>query len=92
MNPSFLVLIFLTFASLSNAQRVQSGALASSWNKETNSRDISLARKKRFLFPATSPWTFDIALTLFVPLDGTPIYGNPLVAFLPFSFNLNTMT
>jgi hypothetical protein len=29
----------------------------------------SLSRKKRFVFPAVSPWRFDAALTLLVPVD-----------------------
>ena len=51
----------------------------------------SLSRKKRFIFPAVSAWRFDLSITLFVPLDGTPILGNPFIVFIPFTFNLNTL-
>ena len=51
----------------------------------------SLSRKKRFVFPAVSSWRLDLAFTLFVPLDGTPILGNPFIVFIPFTFSLNTL-
>ena len=94
MDQTLLILVLLV-VFLYSVQCQSRGSAR--WRNEDrlnqNSKpNTTLMRKKRFLFPATSPWRFDAAFTLFVPLDGTPIIGNPVVAFLPFTFNLNTMT
>jgi hypothetical protein len=48
----------------------------------------SLSRKKRFIFPAVSPWRFDARILLFIPMVGQE---TQLVAFIPFTWNLNTL-
>ena len=48
----------------------------------------TLSRKRRFIYPAVTPWLFDIRVTMDIPLQGLDI---PLRAYIPFTWNMNTL-
>ena len=48
----------------------------------------ALSRKRRFIFPAVTPWLFDIRVTMDIPLQGL---DTALRAYIPFTWNLNTL-
>ena len=84
--------IFCIFiSSLIVADDTESTRITSNWRNgfDKNNSTKILSRKKRFMYPVVnSPWRFDIRLLLGVPVEGQP---NQLIAFIPFTWNLNTL-
>ncbi len=54
----------------------------------SSSSSTSLSRKRRFIYPAVTPWLFDIRLTMDIPLQGL---DTAMRAYIPFTWNLNTL-
>jgi hypothetical protein len=52
------------------------------------STSTSLSRKRRFIYPAVTPWLFDVRLTMDIPLQGL---DTAMRAYIPFTWNLNTL-
>ncbi len=96
MNVFNLVLVTLvTFHSANGLQKEMEGSAlsrigASQMQKSGNLTILS--RKRRFLAPLLSGWVLNIRLTLLEPLS-TP-FGSTftqLIAFLPFTFKLDSV-
>ena len=86
----FLLLTCLATIVIGNS--TETTKFTSSWRNgfsKNNSINV-LSRKKRFMYPVVnSPWRFDARILILVPIEGQP---NQLVAFIPFTWNLNTLS
>ena len=70
-----------TLRNLSSASTSMSSSTSMSMSR-------SLSRKRRFIYPAVTPWLFDVRLTMDIPLQGL---DTAMRAYIPFTWNLNTL-
>jgi hypothetical protein len=74
-----------SFSNWRNLDRQQQQQQRTSLSNSTT----YLSRKRRFIYPAVAPWLFDFRVTIVIPLQGL---DTTLNAYIPFTWNLNTLT